>query len=314
MKNSTTNISNKLSKIYYSPQGYWKGFSAITHLANAAKVSKAKAQDWLSKQDIWQIYLPAPKYIPRPKFDVSTPNEVHQADLLFLPKDGQYKYALTVVDIGSRYKASEPLKTKNSTEVADAFAKMYKKGPLKWPTLLQVDPGKEFMGEVTKLMKKNSTKIRRGRVEIHRDQGIVERFNRTLAERLFGYQYHQELLNPEKRSTEWVKRLPSVMKSLNNERTRLTGLKPSVAIKRKAVKIEQSKPRKDEEEILPFGSKVRYLYEDGELEGGRRRATDPIWSIDTYNINRYRNSNPVVYYLQDGPERGFVREELMTVP
>ena len=51
---------------------------------------------------MWQIYLPAPRHIPRPKFDVSSPNEVHQADLLFLPHDRvkrkTFKYALTVVD------------------------------------------------------------------------------------------------------------------------------------------------------------------------------------------------------------------------
>ena len=60
---------------------------------------------------------------------------------------------------------------------------------MKWPQLLQDDPGREFMGAVTKVMENNKTAIRRGRTEIHRDQAIVERFNRTLAERLFGYQY-----------------------------------------------------------------------------------------------------------------------------
>ena len=52
------------------------------------------------------------------------------------------------------------------------------------------------MGAVSQLMEKHSVKIRRGRTEIHRDQGVVERFNRTLAERLFGYQYAKELKIP----------------------------------------------------------------------------------------------------------------------
>ena len=30
----------KLSKIYYSPKGYWKGLAAVKKLAAAAKVSK----------------------------------------------------------------------------------------------------------------------------------------------------------------------------------------------------------------------------------------------------------------------------------
>ena len=91
----------KLAKIYYSPQGYWKGVTAIKKLAEAAKAPENIAKQWLYKQAIRQIYLPAPRYVPRPKFDVTTPKSVHQADLLFLPHDKLrrkiYKYALTVV-------------------------------------------------------------------------------------------------------------------------------------------------------------------------------------------------------------------------
>ena len=226
----------KLAKIFYSPQGYWKGVSAIKKLTDASKVSENVVKQWLYKQAIWQIYLPAPRYVPRPKFDVATPNSVHQADLLFLPHDKlrrkTYKYALTVVDIASRYKEAEPLTSKHSNEVARAFQAIYKHGPLTWPQMLQVDPGREFMGGVTKEMEKHKTYIRRDRTEIHRDQAIVERFNRTLAERLFGHQYAVEMLHAG-RSTVWVKRLPDVVNALNNEVTRLTGKKPASAIKKK---------------------------------------------------------------------------------
>ena len=100
----------QLAKVYYSPKGYWKGIAAFKKLADAASTSEETAKQWLIKLAFWQIYLPAPRYIPRPKFDVSTPNAVYQADLLFLPYDklprGRkiYKYALTVVDVTSRYK------------------------------------------------------------------------------------------------------------------------------------------------------------------------------------------------------------------
>ena len=124
---------------------------------------------------------------------MSTPNKVHQADLLFLPHDklprGRkvYKYALTVVDVTSRFKEAELLTSKSSDEVAKAFQAIYKRSPLTWPEMLQVDPGRKFMGAVTKEMENHKTFIRRGRVDIHRDQAIVERFNSTLAERLFGH-------------------------------------------------------------------------------------------------------------------------------
>ena len=196
------------------------------------------------KQAIWQIYLPAPRTIPRPTFDVDLPNAVHQADLLFLPHDklprGKkiFKYALTVVDVASRFKAAEPLTSKDSSEVSKAFRKIYK-GPLKWPKILQVDPGREFMGAVTEEMKDHDVRIRRGNVNVHRDQGIVERFNRSLSERLFSFQYSQEMnLKSGERSTEWVKRLPEVVSALNREKTRLTGRRSVDAIKEKTINVK----------------------------------------------------------------------------
>ena len=106
------------------------------------------------------------------------------------------------------------------------------KGPLKWPKILQVDSGREFMGAVTKEMEKHDVRIRRGNVNVHRNQGIVERFNRSLSERLFSFQYSQEMnLKSGERSTEWVKRLPEVVSALNREKTRLTEKRPVDAIK-----------------------------------------------------------------------------------
>ena len=88
-----------------------------------------------------------------------------------------FKYALTVVEVASRYNEAEPLTSKNSDEVAKAFQTIYKRGPLRWPKLFQLGSGLEFMGSVTKEMD----------VEIRRDQAIVECFNLTLSERPFGY-------------------------------------------------------------------------------------------------------------------------------
>ena len=90
-----------------------------------------------------------------------------------------FKYALTVVDVASHYKEAEPLTSKNSDEVAKAFQTIYRRSPLTWPKMLQVDPGREFMGAVTKEMEKHKTYIRRRRAEIRRDQAIVERFTST---------------------------------------------------------------------------------------------------------------------------------------
>ena len=141
-----------MEKVYYSAKGYWKGYAAIEKLSRAAGVSERDAKEWLGKQALWQIYLAPPEYIPRPRWKVSKPNQVHQADLLFLPHDtiwGKvYRYALVVIDVASRYKDAEALRTKDSGEISKCFVKIYSRR-LTWPGVLMVDPGREFMGNVT---------------------------------------------------------------------------------------------------------------------------------------------------------------------
>ena len=200
-----------------------------------------------------------------------------------------------------------------------SLQKIYK-GPLKWPKILQVDPGREFMGDGTREMLKHETRIRRGNPNVYRDQGLVERFNRTLGERLFSFQYSQEMnMKSGERSREWVKRLPDVVKALNNETTRVTGKKPIDAIKEKVVdskKPNYLRPVGKNEKRLDSSVNVRFLFAPGELEGGQRRATDPNWSLKVFSIDRaiVNEREPVLYYLKDGPKRGFVRQELMIVP
>jgi hypothetical protein len=156
------------------------------------------------------------------------------------------------------------------------------------------------MGSISQLMSKHRVNIRRGHTDIHRDQAIVERFNITLGERLFGYQYAKELEQPHKRNREWVKRLPDVIKAINAE----TKKAPPVTVRQT-------------ENPLCSNVSVRYLYQPGEQEGGgRRRATDPIWSVEIHEISHHIVLQGIrVYYLRKpAPQRGFVKEELLIVP
>ena len=218
-------MDKKFNQTYYSDDGYWRGRSAIQKLAKVSGSTKEEAERWLLKQPLYQIYLPAPKYIQRPNASMSLyakPNDIHQADILYLPHDKfkkkTYKYALNIVDVASRYKGSYQLNTKNAKEVAQAFQWIYENTPLNYPKTLIVDDGKEFYGDVTKLMEKHDMIIQCGDPSQHRSQGIVERFNRTLADRLFSYQYHKELEDPSKSNREWIFRLQNVVSSLNNEK------------------------------------------------------------------------------------------------
>ena len=80
------------------------------------------------------------------------------------------------------------------------------------------------------------------------------------------------VLPEEERSAEWVARLPDVVAALNNESSRLTGLRPQDAIKAKSVAQKPSsvvpgRPVGLREKKLLAEVRVRYLYQPGELNG-----------------------------------------------
>ena len=112
------------------------------------------------------------------------------------------------------------------------------------------------------------------------------------------------------------KRLPAVVAALNGEDTRLTDKKPWDVIMAGRVAQSADRPVGLQEQRLPSGVSVRYLYQPGELEGGRRHATDPVWFLEVYRLGGSvtKPGEPELYYLQDGPQRGFVKEDLLVVP
>ena len=110
---------------------------------------------------------------------------------------------------------------------------------------------------------------------------------------------------------------------LNGEVTRLTGNEPSDDIKARTLTQKPSSivPGRSpglKEQKVSSGVGVRYIFHHSELEGGRWRATDPVWFLGVYRLGRSvtKLDEPVLYLLlgDDAPQRGFVREELLAVP
>lgn len=311
---------SKLQKVYYQPQHLWKGKKALNNLREFGFKPK-QIKEWLSKQAFWQVHLPAPKHVERPHYNVTTPNDLHQFDILYMPFDKiygkTYKYILSGIDVASRYKVARPLKTKKAKEVAEMIKDIYKVGPLTFPKTFQCDNGSEFKGDVAKLLEKNNVKIRRATTKYkHTHTVFVESLNKILAENLFKIQDAQELNDLEKISSTWVKYLYKLVDRLNDSNTQMIDMKPKDAIKLKVVPLVKQKLYPPEEK-LPNSGLYRYLLQPGEEHNDqRKRATDRIWSKKTYRLNRIINEpgNRVMYYLQDGPERVFVKEELMLIP
>ena len=189
--------------------------------------------------------------------------------------------------------------------------------PLKFPKIFQCDNGSEFKGDVTKMLEKNEVKIRRVTTKYkHTHTAFVEALNKILAERLFKVQDAQELNDPKKVSSRWVKHLCELVDELNDTETEMIGMKPKDAIRLNEVPLvaQESYPP---EEILPEDRLYRYLLQPSEEHDDQwHRATDRIWSKETYRLREIaeKSGNRVMYYLTGGPERAFVSEELMLIP
>src|SRR5690606_5783626 len=129
-----------------------------------------------------------------------------------------YKYALVVVDLGSRLTDAAPLKNKKSSNLVKAFQKIYKRGILKIPRRLEVDAGLEFQGDLSNWFIENGVKIRVAKPHRHRQQAIVERQNQFIGKELFKRMTAQELLTGET-STQWVTDLPGIVTKLNERKS-----------------------------------------------------------------------------------------------
>ena len=231
-----------MDKIYYQPNHLWKGQKAVKTLKELSGEKPKAVKQWLSRQAFWQVHLPAPKRVDKPHYEVTTPYEMHQFDLLHTPSDSlygsKYRYILAGIDAASRYKVVRPLRTKQARDVAEMIADIYKVGPLKYPKIFQCDNGSEFKGDVTKMLEKNEVKIQRVKTKYkHTHTAFVEVLNKILTERLIKVQDAQELNNPEKISSRWVKHMCGLVDELNHMETEMTGMKPKDAIKLKEVPL-----------------------------------------------------------------------------
>jgi hypothetical protein len=341
-------ISIALQKIYYQPSGYQRTAKNLFEASKQAgfDFTLSEINEWLERQLLYLIHKARPKYIPCVSFNkIIIPMEVIQADILYMPYDKvgsiTYIFCLTCIDVASRYKEAVPIGTSldvsnikdfsregilTSATVANAFEKLINnsKNPFTWKKIKLVitDKGSEFKGNFEKLLKKHGIKNQKAKSKD--TMGLVENFNRILTIKLFRIQDAHELLLPiPQRSRVWKKNLRTVINLLNNTITRLIGMTPAEAVKKKHVYAKASKPRYGpmgfDEVRLTYNDSVLYLLKPGELEGGKRRASDCNWSPKVYRIKEslIQKNQPVLYWLMDengnNPERSFVREQLLLV-
>ena len=122
------------------------------------------------------------KKFQKKKVYVKGVDEIFAADLVDMQAFSEFnngvKYLLTVIDVFSCYGWMVPLKTKTGLEMASVLKKIfqYRKGSKLW-----VDRGREFYNKhVQELIPLYST-------ENEEKSSVVERWNRTMKEKMFKY-------------------------------------------------------------------------------------------------------------------------------
>jgi hypothetical protein len=253
------------------------------------------------------------KGVNMPHYQVFNKDDVHQADLLFMPNDDGYKYILVVVDVYSRLCDAYPLKTKDAIEVLKGFKDIYKRKVLSLPKRLEVDSGSEFKSVVAKYFKDNNVFVRIAEVGRHRQQAVVESKNKVIAKGLFHRMASQELLTGQV-SREWVQDLPQLIKILNNKANKT---KPRVS----DADVNGSPTCKGNPcQLIPIGTKVRVILDiprdiTGTRLQGTFRATDQRWENVSRKVEHiYLKPNmPPLYLVSGKPNVKYTKNQLQVI-
>ncbi len=254
-------------------------------------------KEYLNKQELYNIFKKPLKETKSdmPKFYNFQENDTHQADILYLPQDGDYLYCLVITDVATAKTDAEPLKGLTSKEVLDASKVIYKRKILKLPKKLIVDSGPEFKKDFydyynPKLHLKSALAGR------HRQIALVERKNQIIGKVLSMRMFAQELLTHQI-SKEWVSDLPFVIKQMNKRYSHPPPTSDDL--------LKNFNPWKDiKQKLIPLGANVRVkLDEPRDITNkklhGIFRYSDQRWTKEVYKVTNYRfdPQQPILYEI-----------------
>ena len=162
----------------------------LTRFAKANGITVQRAREVLQRDLGYTLHKPRRRRFPTLPVMVFGMDEQWTADLIEVINIAKYnrgyRYLLTVVDVFSKYAWVEPVKNKTGKAVTDAMAKILKRSEGRKPLNLQTDDGKEFYNKTFQtLMTQHG--IHHFSTSGDTKASVVERFNRTLKQRLYRY-------------------------------------------------------------------------------------------------------------------------------
>ena len=130
-----------------------------------------------------ELHKPVIYHFRRRKVVVNDIDEIWAADLVDMQSFSKFnngiKYLLMVIDVFSKYGWIVPLKSKTGVDVANALSKIFgERRPMK----MWLDKGKEFYNKQVKALG-----VQLYSTENEEKSSVVERWNRTMKEKMFKY-------------------------------------------------------------------------------------------------------------------------------
>ena len=304
-------MDRKLKSIYYNPE-HPAGFASVAKLVNASGYSTAKVKAWLKAQPTYTLHRQARKRYSTRKYIVHKIDEQWQADLadmsLIAGENNGNHFILTVIDIFSRYAWARALKNKTATSVMAAFNSIFREGRV--PDRIQTDKGREFNNAVVRaaFAKRN---IELMFIESAAKAALVERFNRTLKNRLYRY-------FTSSNKQKWLHVLQKAVTAYNHSVHRTIGCKPVDVTPANADEVRERafkrRPKSTKKSNIKVGDKVRiskakHVFAKGYLANW----TEEIFTV----VSIDRKTSPTSYKLKDYNgeviQGSFYREEIESV-
>src|SRR5580765_323535 len=296
----------ELEKLYYDPSHY-AGYSARENLLRAAKpnFTRNDVTEWLKSQDAYTLHRPVRRKFPRLHYNVTNIDDLWEADLIDLRSlksynDG-YSYLLTIIDVLSKFVWVEPLRDKTAACVIKAFQRVLTRNKERLPVYLQTDKGKEFIASlVQKFLKEKGIRFR-GTRNPDVKAAVVERFNRTLKERMWRYFTH-------KNTRRYIDVLQDIVRAYNHTRHSSIKMQPAVVTRENARIAHENMNRRwnDEKKKKKRGNKQKAKYNVGDLVRISRakvvfeKGYEAKWSEEIFRIHRVLEwRKPPVYELSD---------------
>jgi len=297
-------IDRQLHNLYYAA-GDPGSYGGINRLYNRAKelgipATRKHVKEFLTNQLAYSIHKPARHKFTRNHTYTSDIDKQWQADLADMQtladQNDDNRYILTCIDILSRYAWAIPIKSKSGKDVLSGIKQLFKKAHPRKPKLFQTDKGTEFFNtDVSGFFKANN--ITQFASNSDKKAAVIERFNRTLKNRIYAY----FTSNNTKR---YVDVLDDIVDAYNNTRHRSIHMRPidvdnEVAAQKAWYHLfysaTSSTSRKRKQPLLLADQRVRISKWKGEFEKGYT----PNWSREHFVVTKRARHPQTLYNIQD---------------